>query len=59
MKIVIKNLKTKDYSSHCRDCNFGECGETRNIIVNAKKHATKFGHSVEYFIETGRVFKFY
>ena len=51
-------LKEKEYTAYCRDCNFSVIGETRNVIVKAKNHAKKHNHSVEYFIESGRVYKF-
>ena len=50
-------LKGTDYSSHCRNCNFCEVGHTYNIVVRAKKHAIENNHSVEYYIENGRIFK--
>lgn len=57
MSHKLLKLNGRDYSSHCRDCNFSECGETYNIVTRAKKHAKKHDHSVEYYVESGKVFK--
>ena len=57
MDYKVLKLKGTDYSSHCRDCNFSECGESRYVIEKAKKHCIKTGHSVEYYIESGKVIK--
>jgi len=54
---ILKKLRGRNYSSICRDCNFSEDGETYNTVVNAKKHAIKYNHSVEYFTESGKVIK--
>ena len=53
---TLKKIRGKSYSSHCRDCNFSDCGETYNIVAQAKKHAEKYNHSVEYYTENGKVF---
>lgn len=53
----ILKIKQKEYSSHCRNCNFSDIGETYNIVIKAKQHALKNKHSVEYWVENGRVIK--
>ena len=57
MTIKVLKLKGTDYSSFCRDCNFSECGNSRYIIEKAKEHCLETGHSVEYYIESGKVIK--
>jgi len=54
----LKKLKGRDYDSHCRNCGYSESGDTYNIVVQAKKHAIKENHSVEYYTQSGKVIKF-
>ena len=55
--IEIKKLRGREYDSHCRNCNFSETGKTYNTVIRAKNHAIKNKHSVEYYVQSGRVFK--
>lgn len=50
-------LKGREYDSHCRDCLFSESGDTYNTVVKAKKHAEINNHSVEYYVQSGKVYK--
>lgn len=53
----ILKLRGRDYSSHCINCHFSESGDSYYIVVKAKKHAKKNNHSVEYYVESGKVYK--
>ena len=51
-------IKGKDYYCICRDCGFSDVGKTYNVVKKAKKHAIQYGHSVEYYTENGKVYRF-